>query len=267
MIKPNNLQTIDFAALYRAQKVASDFRPKSADDWNEKAALMSAKLGGIYPEKLCSLIDSQGSETLLDIGSGVGTIALELASKFKKIYAVDFSPKMLAELSKNAADRGIKNIEAIEANIEESWEKLPQADIAIASRSMEVSDIQTTLKNLNDHALKKVYLTYKVGGSFLHAPILEAIGRSVTPKPDYIYIVNVLYTMGIYAKVDFIPSEGKGFNYHNEDGYIQSVEWSLGALTDDEKQKLVQYFDRLRREDRLRDDPLVWALIHWEKDS
>ena len=33
--------------------------------------------------------------------------------------------------------------------------------------------------------------------------------------------------MEIYAKVDFIKTEGKKFDYQNEDEFLNSLKWSL----------------------------------------
>jgi ubiquinone/menaquinone biosynthesis C-methylase UbiE len=263
MILPNNLNTIDFGELYKQQRSHGDFKLKSAIEWDTKADTMAKNLGGIYPQALCEAINTSDCKTLIDCGAGAGAICLKLANKFERIYALDFSQKMLEALMQNASDRGIHNITPIKFDIESNWENIPCADIIIASRSTEVADMQTTLKHINDHAKKRVYVTSKVGGSFLHAPILEAIGREVAPKPDYMYIVNILYNMGIYASVSFIQSEGMGFNYHNETEYIKSIEWSIGKLNETEKERLAKYFESLRQTKRLYDEKISWALIEW----
>ena len=42
--------------------------------------------------------------------------------------------------------------------------------------------------------------------------ILKLLKRDVVPRPDYIYLLNTLHSMEIYAKVDFIKTEGKKFD-------------------------------------------------------
>ena len=259
-IQPNNLAAIDFAALYREQKRASDFKPKTARDWDAKADGLSKNLGGIYPANFLAAIDTTGCESLLDAGCGAGVLTLALAERFRTIYALDFSQGMLDALMQTAQERMITNITPIKHDMEGDWGAIPPADLVIASRSLEVADMKPLLTALNAHARRRVYVSYKVGGSFLGADILGAIGRTVTPKPDYIYIVNILHQMGICASVQFIESEGKGLNAADLVSFTASVEWSLGALTGDEKRRLAEFY-AVRKN---RQEPkLIWALIGW----
>ncbi|MDR2905195.1 MAG: class I SAM-dependent methyltransferase [Helicobacteraceae bacterium] len=267
MFRKNNIQTIDFGALYRDQKQRSNSSVKTAKDWDKKAVNMANNFGGIYPNSLINSIDFIDAKTMLDLGSGAGTIAIAISDKFEKIYAVDFSQVTLDNLMRNCEAKNVKNITPIKADIEGDFANVPYADIAIASRSLEVSDIEKTLVNINKRAKMRVYLTYKVGGSFLHAPILQAIGRVVTPKPDYIYILNILYNMGIYAELKFIQSEGKGFHYQNETDYIKNVEQNIGELSEIEKEKLARYFDKVKDDKEERDPPLTWALISYNTQT
>ncbi|GHS88041.1 hypothetical protein FACS189487_05440 [Campylobacterota bacterium] len=267
MFYKNNIETIDFGALYMEQKKLSSFRQKTEGDWDKKAASMADNFGGLYPSSFCNEIDDRECETLLDLGCAAGTIAIPLAHRFKRVFAVDFSQEMLNSLAKNCTDRKIENIVPIKCDIEGDWSEIPNADIIVASRSTEVGDMSKFIKNINDHARKRVYLSYKVGGAFLHAPILEAIGRKIYPKPDYIYLLNILYNMGIFARVKFIESEGKRFNYHNEEDYISGVESSIGKLSAIEKDRLAKYLDRLRENtientaENRSDEKMIWALI------
>ena len=97
------------------------------------------------------------------------------------------------------------------------------------------------LEKLNEKANKKVYISYKVGGSFVDKKVLKAIDKEVFDKPDYILVLNILYGMGINAKVEYLRSEGRREQYDSKEGFIKSVEWSLDKLTDVEKEKLANY--------------------------
>lgn len=49
----------------------------------------------------------------LDFGCGVGRVALPLAEQIDAVVGVDVSPAMLAEARRNAADRGLTNLELL----------------------------------------------------------------------------------------------------------------------------------------------------------
>lgn len=266
MIEPNNIQKIDFAALYREQKARTDFKPKGVADWDERAEGMRVRLmESVYNDHFLRRVDLEGCESLLDVGCGPGNLSLPLAKQLKAIHALDFSPQMLAALEQNAKERHVGNVVCHQRSWEESWETVPRCDVVIASRSMEVADMQAALLKLHNQAKKRVYLTYKLGGSFIEPEILEAMGRTITPKPDYIYIVNILYNLGIYARVDFLPSEGKGLNWASEADFIRSVRWSLGELTSEEAQRLGAYYHKRAEVEQLGDRPVNWVLMSWEK--
>lgn len=266
MIKKSNLQSIDFEALYRQQKQKTDFKPKEKADWDKRAPQMRTQLmASIYNDAFLEAIDLEGCESLLDVGCGPGNLCLRLAPKLKSAHALDFSPLMLEALSQNAAELGVGNVATHELSWEDDWHTLPRCDLVIASRSMEVADMGDALRKLNTHAGKRVYITYKQGGSFIEPEILTAIDREIEPKPDYIYIVNILYNMGINATVRFLPSEGKGLGYQDEEAFVKSVSWSLGELSGEEEKRLRAYYQKRAAINDLSDRPVYWALIGWEK--
>jgi ubiquinone/menaquinone biosynthesis C-methylase UbiE len=52
------------------------------------------------------------NDVVLDAGAGVGRMALDLAPSVRLLYAIDFSPKSIDRLRANAAEKGIRNINA-----------------------------------------------------------------------------------------------------------------------------------------------------------
>jgi len=263
-----NYKDIDFNELYIKQKEASSFKIKDKQQWNKKAPSMNKKVQkSIYNEELISKLDLSDCNSLLDVGCGVGSITVKLASKLQTVYALDYSDTMLELLGENIKKAGVENIQTIKKSIEEPWDEVPKADIVLASRSMEVKDMKASLEKLNEKANKKVYISYKVGGSFVDKKVLKAIDKEVFDKPDYIIVLNILYCMGINAKVDYLRSEGRREQYDSKESFIKSVEWSLDKLTDSEKEKLANYYDNLENKEGLGDKYNYWALISWDKNS
>ncbi|HRF57701.1 MAG TPA: class I SAM-dependent methyltransferase [Campylobacterales bacterium] len=260
-----NILGIDFNALYKEQKSITTFKPKTKDDWNAKAKDMDSRIHqSIYNEEFLARVDAKECSTLLDVGCGPGNLALRFARKFEKVYAMDYSDEMLRLLNQNAASKKIENIETIQASWDDNWKELPNADIVVASRSMEVSDMAQALTKLDEKANKRVYLTYKVGGSFVDTEVLEAMGRRINAKPDFIYIVNILYKMGINPKVDYIESENKKINFSDFEAFRESTFWSIGEMSDDEVAGLRRLFEdeNFRKKPQ---KPTYWAMISWEK--
>lgn len=265
----SNMEAIDFGRLYSVQRAASSHKKKDKDAWDKKAFDMNKKIHhGFYNDTIEKSMILDKNYTFLDIGCGPGTFSLRFAPSFKNVYAFDFSSNMIEILDENAKKAGIENLTSFIHDMEESWDNVPVCDVVLASRCLEVDDIQKVLQEINAHAKKAVYLTYKVGKSYLDERVLKAIGRTITPKPDYIYLLNVLYNMGINAELKLIiPQESACSVISNEQEYIQSISWSLDGISEEEEQKASHFYKECLNQGitpPLRDDR--WALISWEKN-
>lgn len=261
-----NLEDIDFNELYKEQKSKTSFKAKNSDDWDKKADSMNQRVHkSIYNDEFLELLNIKGIDSLLDVGCGVGNLSLKLAPKLSQVYSLDYSKVMLEVLEKNAKEQNIINIKTINKSWYDSWEDIPNADLVIASRSMEVKDMKEALSKLNEKANKKVVVSYKVGGSFVAQEILDAMGRVIIKKPDYIYLVNILYSMGVNASVNFVRSEGRNTIYTSKENFIQSVSWSIDGLNTDEVKRLENYYDSLELDKKQEADYVKWAIISWNK--
>lgn len=56
----------------------------------------------------------KATHTLVDLGTGTGTLALAAAPLCRRVIAVDVSPVMLSSLREKAAQEGIENIECVQ---------------------------------------------------------------------------------------------------------------------------------------------------------
>lgn len=259
-------EDIDFNKLYMEQKEATTFKQKSKEAWDIKADSMNKRVHkSIYNEQFLKLLNLEKIDTLLDIGCGVGNISLKLAPKLSKIYCLDYSTKMLELLNENAKKQNINNITTINKSWYDSWDDISNADLVIASRSMEVKNMKEALEKLNNKANKKVVISYKVGGSFVSDEILDVLQKDIIKKSDYIYVLNILYNMGINASLNFVQSEGRGTIYTSKEKFIESVSWSIGSLRSDEIKKLEIYYDNLDENKKFKEDFVSWAIISWDK--
>lgn len=48
---------------------------------------------------------------------------------------------------------------------------------------------------------------------------------NIPPAPDYIYVINILYQLGVKAKVDFITHSDKRFDSENFDEFVDKMKW------------------------------------------
>ncbi|NIA09397.1 MAG: methyltransferase domain-containing protein [Nitrospiraceae bacterium] len=264
----SNIEAIDFNLLYRLQKLASTHKTKSRDAWDKIAKSMNNKIhNGSYNDTIERIVDLEGAKDILDVGCGPGTFALRLASKVEKIYALDFSKNMLDILTQNTKEQNLLNIETIHNDIEGNWKDVPVCDVVLASRCLEVDNIKAALVKLDKHAKKAVYLTFKVGKSYLDEELLRAMKRDIIPKPDYIYLVNILYQLGINPTVSFItPKKSECSRVSCVDEYVDSVRWSLDKISDEEENLIRDFYENCIKNGKnppLRDDR--WALISWIK--
>jgi SAM-dependent methyltransferase len=259
------LEPIDFAKMYRDHKQATDFKSKTSSDWDEKSKDMAlSTINSPYVEEFISRMKLNGDEVILDIGCGPGALSIPLAKRVKKVIAIDFSTQMLAELEAYAAREGVTNIETLAIGWEDDWSALPPIDIAIASRSMEVSDAEHALLKMSTYAHRGCYLTYKVGGSFVDMEILNYIGKQITPKPDYWYLPILLYQHGYLPTIDYITTGRGSIRSNNVQEFVESLTWSLGGIEEEQQIKAIEYYEHFVIGENRHPKPMQWAFIAWE---
>lgn len=266
---------IDWNRIWRESRQRRTCKAKGSHDWDRKAASFARRnRQSAYIDRLLTIINPEPGATVLDVGCGPGTLAIPLAGRVRQVTALDFSARMLEELAAGAAAAGVGNITTVRGAWEDDWPALGLVphDIAVASRSLAVDDLETALRKLDAFARRRVYLTDRVGAGPFDPEVFAAVGRPFEPGPDYIITVNLLYRLGIHARVDFIPAEYSA-TYASREEAVDSLAWMLEELQPGEAEKFEAYLAaRLRRNaagDWLvarRHRPL-WAVIWWEKEG
>ena len=140
--------------------------------------------------------------------------------------------------------KNLNNITAINNEWHDKWSDLRQIDIVVASQKENIEEIKSALKKLYDKVQNRVYVNLSMGSDFKEEEILMQIKRHITPKNDNIYLVNILKSMGICAKIDFIHRENKRFLSKTGDLFFEKVQMSLKDQSEQEKTDLKKYFDR-----------------------
>lgn len=266
MIRKSNYDEINFNELYKAQRLKSSFTSKSVKDWDEKAEAMNKKVHeSIYVQDFLSRVDLEGVDSVLDFACGPGTLSLKVAPKVGKVIACDYSEKMLEFAKFNAQRLNLANIKTQKKAFEDDWSDIEVCDVVFASRCLEVDCLQDVLKKLISKARKAVYLTFKVGASFVDDEILTAMGKEVEPKPDYIYLLNIIAQLGYLPRLDFIRSENVHNIAQNADELVDKITWGIGSeLSEAEKERLREFFTNGYKEYVSKRKFILWAFIKIE---
>ncbi|ANU82098.1 hypothetical protein BBH51_05245 [Aggregatibacter actinomycetemcomitans] len=262
------IDDIDFNELYKQHLIACHHYNLPSEKWDKKAAKMVENPVGKtsrYNQQLLQTIQVQSHETVLDIGCGLGTFALPLAQQCRQVYALDYSVGMLDVLADYKQKLQLENVTLIHRSWVEDWADVPQADVVLASRSTLVDDLDDMIDKLRTKAKKRVYLTSITQRYFLDEGVFSAIGREDIGFPSYIYLLNRLYQKGIQANLNFIETESGSFMGETYEDLLNSVEFSLGQLSEKEKQGLAAFY----RQKQQNNEPIAhgqrkWALIWWK---
>ena len=154
---------------------------------------------------IISKLSVKPSDTILDIGSGPGVLAIPLAKKAKQVTAIDISTVALKHLKERTKKERLTNIACIAKKWEdiELGKDIEQYDVVVASYALTMLDLAAALSKMNQAAKRAVYVFEVTGQKYRHHQELwpKLYGEEFVLSPDYIYIVNILYQMGIYANV------------------------------------------------------------------
>ena len=238
-------------------------------DWFEELVQQSDRAGMIM-----SRIEKESNYTVLDIGAGPGTTTIPLAKNVKGVTVVEPSSGMLARLKENASKENLANI----TYLPKKWEDVEIGkdieagghDVVIASHSLVIKDIKDALVKINDAVKRSVYIfivagrrNEKEGSSLWSLFNREKQGL----HPDYIYLYNILYQLGIYANVEIIDAN-HNMQFPDLDTAVQHYKkWMDVSGADEEKLRLYLSENLVKENDAfwLR-HKLRTAMISWRKE-
>jgi SAM-dependent methyltransferase len=264
---------LDWMQLWQNAREQKSWSSKGAADWDKKAASFAVRnYHSPYVALFLSRLPLDKSYSVLDIGSGPGTLALPLAEQVNSVTAIDYSQEMLNILTSHAKEKKLVNIRPILGSWEDDWKDLgiEPHDIAIASRSMNVADLNMAINKLNEHATQYVFITDRIAPSPFDPAAFAAIGREFNCGPDYIYTINILYQLGIHPNVEVLELE-RDLCFKNMEEALDSYCWMFKEITPTERTLLEQYLQGRTLSsspEKLviqREFPPKWAMIWWKK--
>ncbi|RLG34181.1 class I SAM-dependent methyltransferase [Methanosarcinales archaeon] len=272
------IEDIDWTGMWKElMQNASWSRRRRGSDminfWDKRARRYSESIKRHnHAKRIIAKLDIDPECTVLGIGAGPGTLAIPLAKMVRHITAIDPSKGMLEYLKENAVSEGLKNITCIN----KKWEDvaigrdIAEHDIVIASHSITMLDIKEALSKMNDAAKRYVYIFTFAGARMWDYNTLwpKIYGEEYQPGPDYIYLYNVLYEMGIYANVEITNSEYKQ-QFSNLDEVVAQWKENLDVLTPDAEEVIRSHLS----ENLIEGDGALWskremrsAMIWWRKN-
>jgi len=262
------IDDLDFGQMYRDHFERAGSPPKPAEFWDARAQAFDARVraGGGYIDAFVSRVDLSGCRSLIDIGCGNGALTVALAKQLETAVALDYSPAMLEIARARAAEAGLADMTTVLRAWEEDWSDLPVCDIAIASRSIGVADLEAALQKLDRQARRRVYLTAPVGARIVNPSLVDALGRQPAPridKPDYIYIVNLLHRMNRMPKLDFIAHPGSEQPKADLESFERNAGFFLGELSEEERARLRAWRQANEDAPLFQSDWEHWAFISW----
>ncbi len=266
-----DIAELDWNLLWQQAKRKKTWQEKKACDWDKKAASFAKRTSSsIYVDKFLQLLQPNPRWSILDAGCGPGTLTLPISPMIRRVTGLDFSGKMLEILREKATKRGLKNITVCHGSWEDDWRELqiPRHDVAIASRSLAVRDLQAALTKLSAHAREKVVITDRVGYGPFDPDAFAAIGRPLNTGPDYIYTLNLLYQMGHLPTVEYIHLEEE-LRYPSFNEAIAGYTWMFRDLTKEEEKRLEKYVESITTTAENgavsvhRRHVPIWAYISW----
>ena len=261
---PNELDWTSFWAEKLANKIDKDW-DKAAPGFYRRTKKED------YNDALFEKLILDENDTVLDVGCGEGSVTVPLARKVKSVIGLDSSPKMLEYLEKRAKDNDIKNIKTILKPIEEiKYSEIGDVDVVVCSRSLNgIIPIEEVLMELDKIASKYVFITiFGPENKKIEKDFDRELGIKTEDFPDYNYLFNILFNMGIYANVERFDLNNYR-EYESIEEAMDNGKFRLDLYSDEEKELLRDYLERiLTFEDGKYfniKDKADWVMVWWKK--
>lgn len=238
-------QDINWTSLWQNSRRQKSWQSKTADDWSTKArSFASRNRSPAYANQFLKLCRPNPEARVLDVGCGPGTLSIPLAQATAAVTAIDYAAGMLDELNRAARQRNLVNIKSVCCAWEDHWpdQGITPHDIAIASRSMNIDNLERGIEKLIAHATERVFISERIEPSPFDPDAFQAIGRSFQSGPDYIYTFNTLYQMGIHPRVEHIVL-AQELRFADMAEAFASYRWMFRDLLPQEQNALYQFLE------------------------
>jgi SAM-dependent methyltransferase len=184
--------------------------------------------------------------SVLDIGAGLGRLAIPLAKEVRRMTAIEPARVYMKIMREKAARDGVGNMEFVE----ELWSDFPlqeKYDLVYSTWSPAVMNPASLMKM---HKASRGYCALEFVASPSHVwdfsgeiyPMI--VGEEFRPPGNYLNVVTTLYDHGIYANLETWQFD-KEVKHQTVDEAVAIWKTSLGNYTrinEDVEDKLRQYY-------------------------
>ena len=156
-------------------------------------------------DRLTSLV--QPHQTLIDVGSGPGRLALPLALRCRHLTAVEPSPAMAQAFLEEAQTHNIQNVNLVESTWEDA--QTQPADLVLCSHVLYTARrIDRFIEKLTAHALERVLVVlFWDPPQHRSYPLWPDVhGETRLPLPAAPQLLELLDEMGISPHVENLPT-------------------------------------------------------------
>jgi SAM-dependent methyltransferase len=209
------------------------------------------------------------SDVVLDVGAGTGRHAIPIASRVRRVVAVEPSAGMRAQLDDALREESAPNVEVVAAG----WPAadVDPADVVICSHVVYgVAKIGTFVQRLNEVTRRHCAIVLRHGQR--EAPILDLFERVWGEKrglaPTYVDLFGALDQVGIRANVSVVPFAVSRCFARLDDAFAQ-VRADLLNPSSPEAERLIREFLEMRliaTDGQLgfSEPPAYAAILWWE---
>ena len=280
-----DFNTIDWNTMWKEESKRSHWNSNISQKelWDKRADKFDKRVNRVkndeprdkddYISKMLDRIEVKPGWTVLDIGCGPGTLAIPLAQKAGSVTVLDISSEMLKRLRANADKSGLSNIRYLNSAWQDAFAegRVDSYDVVVASRSLMSGDMKEAISKIAAITGRVAYLTFPI----VHLPfdweVYKAIGREKKKHPPYIYILNMLFQMGIHANVEILYSRVK-VQFSNVKEALDDLQWRTDPFSPNEKGKLREFLEMKFAEQKgspvfTHEGKSTWALIWWRKEN
>jgi 16S rRNA (adenine1518-N6/adenine1519-N6)-dimethyltransferase len=167
-------------------------------------------IDGNILDKIIEAADIQPTETIIEVGPGIGTLTRALASKAKKVIAIEKDPAMLEILKETLAD--IDNVQVILGNILEAAIPIPKEYKVVANVPYYITS-----------PIIRLFLEAKIQPKAMILMIQKEVAQRICAKPPEMSLLAVSVQFYAEPKIAWPVSRGCFWPAPNVDSAIIKI--------------------------------------------